>query len=340
MPILDINKFSGSLKTALQPFYLIHGEEELLRIEATDSLRAAAKQHGYLTRESHSVYDAHFDWQIIWQTAHSAGLFAEQKWLEIHCFTNKIGKTGIEILQQLAENPPENVAWLITFPKLERAQLQSKWFTTLSQHGMVLEAKPIVGVALSAWINERLQQNGYDAETDAVSLFAERVEGNLLAAKQELDKITLLYPQGHLITASEAEQVIAQVSRFDVFQLASAWMSGDARRTLRLLDSLQADNDEPVLLLWALTEDLRMLIRLTATLKQGKSVASVRNELRLWGDKQTLAPQVLTRISTTHLIQALQTCAEIDRQIKGVSEGNAWGTLRQLVMHLAAFQAA
>ena len=162
------------------------------------------------------------------------------------------------------------------------------------------------------------------------------MEGNLLAAAQEIDKLALLYPKGHLLTLAEAENAVANVARFDVFQLSSAWMRGDIRRSAQLLESLQAEGEEPVLLLWSLSEDIRTLIRLSAALKQGRSVQSVRNELRLWGDKQHSAPPAAARISPARLTAALQECARIDRQIKGAEDGDAWDGIKRLIARLAA----
>lgn len=336
MPALDINRLSGSLNAPLQALYVIHGEEELLRIEALDTLRQAAKQQGYLNRETHIADGASFDWNALLAQAASTGLFADLKLLEIAIPGGKPGKNGGDALQWLAQNLPQDTVTVISLPKLERAQTQAKWFTALAQHGTVLEAKAVTGTALPGWIRERLAKHGLDIEADALLLFAERVEGNLLAAKQEIDKLALLHPQGHLISMAEAETAVANVARFDVFQLAAAWMAGDTARTVRLLDGLQAEGEEPVLPLWALAEDIRTLLRLTAALKQGKTVAAIRNELRLWGDKQTLAPQAVSRIAPARLIAALQECAKIDRQIKGAEPGDAWTGFRQLVGSLAA----
>lgn len=330
------NWFSGSPNAPLQPLYVIHGEEELLRIEALDQLRRAAKAQGYLNRESHLADGTSFDWNALLAQAASAGLFADLKLLEISIPSGKPGKNGGDALQWLAENPPEDTVSVISLPKLERAQTQSKWFAALAKHGSVFEAKAVGPAALPAWIRERLARHGLDIETEALALFAERVEGNLLAAVQEIGKLALLHPQGHLLTLADAEAAVANVARFDVFQLAAAWMSGDAARTLRLLDGLEAEGEEPVLALWALAEDIRTLLRLAAALKQGKSVAAVRNELRLWGDKQHHAAQAAARISPACLVAALQECARIDRQIKGAESGDAWTGFRRLTGALAA----
>lgn len=334
MAQMDIEQLSPDLP--LKPLYVIHGEEDLLRVEALDVLRQAARQQGYLNREVYSADSASFDWQELLHAAGSMGLFADLKLLEIHIPGGKPGKAGGDALQELAGRLPEDTAVVLMLPKLERAQMQAKWFAALAKHGVVLEAKAVSGAALPQWIQGRLKQAGLEIEADALSLFAERVEGNLLAAKQEIDKLALLHPRGHLLNVADAEAAVANVARFDVFQLAGAWMSGDAARTARLLEGLEADGEEPVMLLWALAEDIRTLIRLTAALKQGQSVQSVRNSLRLWGDKQTLAPMAVRRISIARLLAALQDCAKIDCMIKGAEVGNAWAEFKHLTLELAA----
>lgn len=334
MAQMDIEQLSPDLP--LKPLYVIHGEEDLLRVEALDVLRQAARQQGYLNREVYSADSASFDWQELLHAAGSMGLFADLKLLEIHIPGGKPGKAGGDALQELAGRLPEDTAVVLMLPKLERAQMQAKWFAVLAKHGVVLEAKAVSGAALPQWIQGRLKQAGLEIEADALSLFAERVEGNLLAAKQEIDKLALLHPRGHLVNMADAEAAVANVARFDVFQLAGAWMSGDAARTARLLEGLEADGEEPVMLLWALAEDIRILIRLTAALKQGQSVQSVRNSLRLWGDKQTLAPMAVRRISIARLLAALQDCAKIDCMIKGAEVGNAWAEFKHLTLELAA----
>ncbi|MDK4575711.1 DNA polymerase III subunit delta [Kingella kingae] len=335
MAELSWKMLESSLQRPLSPLYLIHGEEELLRLEAVDATRAAAKQQQYLNREVYTVDSANFDWQPLLAEANSVSLFASQKLLEIHIPNGKVGKQGGDALQQLAQQLPADTVMLLVLPKLDKTQTQSKWFTALAKNGMVLEAKPIVGNALPAWIRERLAAQGLDIDADALQLFTERVEGNLLAAKQEIEKLGLLYAQGHVLSLDDVQAAIANVARFDVFDLSSAWLGGDTKRVVRLLEGLEAEGDEPVLALWSVAEDIRTVIRLSAALKQGKTAQQVRNELRLWGDKQTLMPKAAARLSVAQLINSLQECAKIDRQIKGAESGDAWASFRHLVMTLA-----
>lgn len=320
----------------LHPLYLIHGEEELLRVETVDALRAAAKEQGYLNRQVFSNDNNDFDWQDVLTNTNSTGLFADLKLLEIHLPNGKVGKIGADILLNFAQKPPEHTVIVVVLPKLERAQNQSKWFTTLSKYAIIAEAKPININALPTWLNRRLQQHHLSMDPHALTLFAQRVEGNLLAAKHEIEKLALLYPEGTCLNVEQIEQDVANVARFDIFQLAEAWMSGNILRLIRLLENLQTNDEEPVLPLWALTEDIRMLIRLSAAIKQGQSAHSVRNELKLWGNKLQYAPQTATRLKPARLIKALQECARIDRIIKGAENGNAWAEFKYLISTLAA----
>ena len=334
MAAISTERLLPQLKQPLQALYVLHGDEALLRIEALDAIRAAAKEQGYLNRETHTP-DTAADWQDFLASANSIGLFAELKLLEIHLPGGKPGKAGGEALEQLAANLPPDTVTVILLPKLERAQTQAKWFAALIRSGTVAEAKAVDAQALPGWIRGRLAQHQLSIDNEALALFAERVEGNLLAAKQEIDKLALLYPAGHELGIAETEAAVADVARFDVFQLAAAWMSGEPARVVRLLEGLEADGEEPVMLLWMLADDIRTLIRLTAALKQGQTVAQVRNSLRLWGSKQQLAPLAVRRIATPRLIAALQECARIDRIIKGAETGEAWPAIRQLLVSLA-----
>lgn len=315
--------------------YLIHGEEDLLRLEAIDKIRTGAREQQYSEREV-VIIESGFDWSSLLASVQSVGLFADKKLLEIHLPSGKPGKEGAAILQQLAEHLPESTCLMLILPKLERTQIQSKWFASWVKVAQVYEAKAVSQTALPQWIKKRLAEEKLSIDNDALALFAEKVEGNLLAAKQEIDKIVLIHPAGHIVTLPEAQAAVANVARFDVFQLSAAWMSGNSERMVRLLDGLAAESNEPVLLLWVISEDIRTLLRLLAAQKQGKPLSELRQSLRLWGEKQTLAPVAAKRIGVKRLLDALQTCAHIDRQIKGVEDGDAWSDVKHLFLTLTA----
>ncbi|UJB32566.1 DNA polymerase III subunit delta [Chromobacterium sp. Beijing] len=334
MPSLSPDALIAALGKGLAPLYLIHGEEALLALEAADALRQAVREQGYQEREVLTV-EAGFDWSQLRDAMSSVSLFAERKLLEIRIPNGKPGTEGAEALQQLAAQPPQDTVTLITLPKLERAQQQSKWFQALEKLAVTAEARLVGRAELPGWITRRLKAQGQVLGGEALAFFVDRVEGNLLAARQEVDKLALLYPAGEL-TLEQLRAAVANVARFDVFHLSESWLAGDVPRVLRMLDGLMAEGEAPVLVLWSLTEDVRMLLRLRQGLKDGRNARDMARELRLWGDKQRLAEPALRRIGPRKLMTALDECARIDRQIKGVEVGDPWQTMRGLAGLLAA----
>lgn len=322
------------LSRPLSSLYLIYGDEDLLRFEALDALRETAKNQEFAMREAFFV-DSKTDWTEILAAVESQGLFSDKKLLEIHIPTGKPGVAGANALIDLAGKLNDDTTVVIFLPKLEKAQTQAKWFATLAKAAQVFEAKAVSAADLPQWIRHRLSAHKLQIDEDALLLFAERVEGNLMAANQEIEKLALLHQAGAVVSLEDAQNAVANVARFDVFQLSNAWLSGDVPRVVRLIDALEAEGEEPILLLWSVSEDIRTLLRLHAALKQGQSIMQVRNPLRLWGEKQTLAPLALKRIGVRRLMNALQTCAVADQQIKGVAQGKAWQTARQMLIELA-----
>ena len=333
MPSLSPDALGAALAKGLAPLYLVHGEEALLALEAADAVRAAARAAGYLEREVLTV-EAGFDWSQLSDAMSSVSLFASLKLLEIRIPGGKPGTEGSEALQRLAASPPADTLTLITLPKLDKTQQQGKWFAALEKAGLAVEARPVGRAELPGWITRRLKAQGQQLGGEALEFFVERVEGNLLAARQEVDKLALLYPKGELSLA-DLQAAVANVARFDVFQLSESWLAGDAPRLMRMLDGLMAEGEAPVLVLWSLSEDVRMLLRLRQGLKDGRQLRDMARELRLWGDKQRLAEPALRRIGPRKLMDALSECARIDRQIKGVEPGEPWQTMRALATKLA-----
>ena len=322
------------LSRPLSSLYLIYGDEDLLRFEVLDALRETAKNQGFAMREAFFV-DSKTDWTEILAAVESQGLFSDKKLLEIHIPTGKPGVAGANALIDLAGKLNDDTTVVIFLPKLEKTQTQAKWFATLAKAAQVFEAKAVSAADLPQWIRHRLSAHKLQIDEDALLLFAERVEGNLMAANQEIEKLALLHQAGAVVSLEDAQNAVANVARFDVFQLSNAWLSGDVPRVVRLMDALEAEGEEPILLLWSVSEDIRTLLRLHAAFKQGQSMMQVRNPLRLWGEKQTLAPLALKRIGVRRLMNALQTCAMADQQIKGVAQGKAWQTARQMLIELA-----
>ncbi|WP_293763518.1 DNA polymerase III subunit delta [uncultured Aquitalea sp.] len=334
MPQLSPDALEAALSRGLAPLYVIHGDEALLALEAADLVRAQSRDMGYQEREVLTV-EAGFDWSQLRDAMSSVSLFASLKLLEIRIPGGKPGSEGGEALQRLAEAPPDDTVTLITLPKLERAQQQSKWFSALEKSAVVVEARTVGRQELPGWIARRMKRQGQSLPAEALEFFADRVEGNLLAARQEVDKLALLHPPGE-VSLEQVREAVANVARFDVFHLSEAWLSGDTARVQRMLDGLLAEGESPVLVLWSFTEDVRMLLRLRQGLKEGRQVRDLARELRLWGDKQRLAEPALRRIGPRKLMTALAECARIDQQIKGVDGNDPWHSIRSLATLLSA----
>jgi DNA polymerase III subunit delta len=316
-------------RSGLKALYTIHGDEPLLAQEAADALRAAARAAGYSERQVFTVSGAHVDWSTVLGAAQSMGLFADQKIIEIRIPSGKPGKDGSLALQQYCERLAEGVLTLVHLPRLDRQQQQGAWFQALDAAGVCVRVDPVERHALPSWIAQRLAVQAQrvpdgDAGQQALAFFADRVEGNLLAAHQELQKLALLYPAGEL-SLEQIEAAVLDVARFDTFQLAPAVLAGQAGRALRMLDSLKAE-----------AEDIRALKRARDALNGGKPLPMALREARVWGDKErvfeALVPQ-LDDAALSRLVDAASTC---DGLAKGLRHpdwpADAWDGLRRLLL--------
>lgn len=337
MPSLAIEKLPTHLKKSLAPLYIIHGEELLLAIEAADLLRQHTRSLGF-EREVLQV-DGHFDWDALWHALGALSLFADKKLLELRFPAGKIGQEGAAQLQKLAAQPPSpDVVILLIFPKLEGQTQKSKWFSSLEKIGVVLAAHAVEREQLGAWIVQRLRAQQQTLSHEGEQLFVDRVEGNLLAAKQEIERLALLAPKGEL-SLDLLDRTVGNVARFDPFDLASAWMQNDAARARRMVRTLQQEGESEVLILWTMSEDIRALLQIHEGRLHGRDLQTLCRDHRIWGRKRQLIEPALQRFKPARLIAALHDCAKIDRIIKGAQMGDAWDKLEKLLLRLCDFNA-
>ena len=335
------DQLAGHLaRGGLKPVYTLFGDEPLLAQEAADALRAAARAAGYSERQVFTVSGAHFDWSSVLGAAQSMGLFADQKLIEIRIPSGKPGKEGSAALQQYCEHLGEGLLTLVHLPKLDRLQQQSAWFQALDRAGAVLRVDPVERPALPSWIAQRLAAQGQkvqagEAGQQALAFFADRVEGNLLAAHQELQKLSLLHPAGEL-SFEQIEAAVLDVARFDTYQLAPAIFTGQAARALRMLDGLKAEGEAAVPVHWMLASDLLALKRARDALCAGRPLPMALREAKVWGDKERLFEPLLPGLDDarlSHLIEAASIC---DGVIKGLRRpdwpDDAWDALRRLAL--------
>ena len=332
------------LQRGLKPLYTLHGDEPLLIQEAADEIRAAARAQGFTERTVHTVAGANFDWSEVLAAGGSLSLFADKQVVEIRIPSGKPGKEGSPAIQHLAEIAPGNdsTLTLVLLPKLDRQTKTGAWFSALENNGITVQLDPVERQALPQWIAQRMATQGQrvvagDEGQRTLQFFADRVEGNLLAAHQEIQKLGLLYPAGEL-NFEQVESAVLNVARYDVFKLSEAVLAGQGARVQRMLDGLKAEGEAAVLVHYTLSEDIRALKRVKDSMAAGRPLPMALREQRVWGLKERLYERVLPRLTTTALDNMLHSAHLVDGIVKGLKApgwpGDAWQALHRLAMTL------
>jgi DNA polymerase-3 subunit delta len=334
---------TGRNKTSLQSLYVLSGDEPLLVMEAMDQLRAAAKKFDYTEREVF-MHERAFDWGNLLSVGQTMSLFGDKRWLELRIPSGKPGRDGAEALKQFAtqivaqQNSGElpDTVVCIVLPRIDAKTKTAAWFTALDAVGMAVQIDTIERTHMPQWILGRLKNQGQTVEAGpagqrALAFMVEQFEGNLIAAHQEIQKLGLLYPAGQLSEA-EIRVAILKVARYDIFELSAALLAGDLARLNRMLDGLKGEGEPLPLILWSVTEELRLLAKFKIASESGESVQQLLKTYRIWGAREKLYPAALRRIGTHALWRAIQVAAGLDRQAKGLSAAelpaDPWDGLR------------
>ncbi|SNR65348.1 DNA polymerase III, delta subunit [Methylobacillus rhizosphaerae] len=321
------------LSQTLAPLYVLMGDEPLAQRESLDAIRAAARAAGHDERTRLTV-ERHFNWQQITAFGQSISLFASRRILEINIPSGKPGVDGSKALLALAEQPIPDTVTIVILPKLERDAKNSAWFAALENHGISLTLSEITPAALPQWIATRLAQQGQHTDKETLEFIAHQVEGNLLAAHQEIQKLGLLYAEGTL-DGNNVREAVLNVSRYDAFQLGDAVLSGDTEHAVRILHGLRDEGAQPVAIMSALAWVLRGLVKVKYAETQGSNLNSAMQQARIYGDRQNLVKRALNRLSMRHLEAALQKLAEIDKAAKGLLNQDPWLEISRLCFGLA-----
>jgi DNA polymerase-3 subunit delta len=326
------DQLASRLEKSFAPVYAIHGDEPLLALEAGDAVRAAARKRGFSERQV-LVAQRGFDWSELRNAGASMSLFGDRKLIELRVPTGKPGTDGAAAIQAYCASPsPDNVL-LVTLPRLDRNTQNSAWFGALGEAGVLVEVQPVERARLPEWIGARLAQNGQRASREVLEFLAERVEGNLLAAHQEVQKLALLAPAGEL--ALEAvEDAVTDVARFEPAAASVAMLSGDLARYARVLDGLRGEGEAPTFVLWVLSEDVRALMRVHQGLAAARPLEQLLRENRVWRPRENAFRTALRRIPKAKLRAALSRCVLIDRSIKGLAGANPWDEFLKLGLEL------
>jgi DNA polymerase-3 subunit delta len=325
LPALRKQLATGELK----PVYLLAGEEHLLLLEAADALRARAKELGYVEREVLDA-EANFDWNQLAQSASAMSLFATRKLIDLRLPSGKPGKEGIQTITEYCGNPPPDTVLLITATQWSKAH-ETSWVAAVEKAGVFVPLWPLKPNELPDWVAQRMAARGLKPTRDAIEALVERIEGNLLAAAQEIDKLALLQGDKPL-DAATLEDLVADSARFDVFKLADAALAGDASRALRILAGLRAEGEQVVGLLGWLLNQLQLLARLANA--RGNPAAAFKAE-RIWPAREAIYKKALSRADRTHWDACLIQAGWVDRLGKGRGTGDAWLELERLLVAIA-----
>jgi DNA polymerase-3 subunit delta len=344
---------TAGLAQGLKPLYVIQGDEPLLQQECLDELRQSAHARGFVERVVFRVAGVRFDWSEVWSQTQSRGLFAQQQVVEIHIPSGKPGKDGGQVLTQLADmaramrdemvnGAAQELLLLVVLPTLDKTQRQSNWFLALERSAEVCQVQKIEPSALPAWLALRLALQGHQVKAgvqgvQTLQFFADRVEGNTLAAHQEIQKLALLYPPGEL-SFEQVSAAVLNVARFDVFKLSQAVLSGQFARVERMLEGLQAEGEAAVLVHYTLAEEVRVLCRIKLSLAKGQALPMALREQRVWGVREKLIERVIPHLSLSVLEHHLLAAHQLDGVVKGLKSAlwphDAWFALHQWAFSL------
>ena len=321
------------LQKTLQPLYTVFGDELLLCNEAADAIRTTARREGYSEREIFTV-DHHFNWSELRRCSSSLSLFGERRVMDIRIPSGKPGIQGSAALEEYCRALPPDTLTLVILPKIDRQAAATKWFKALEGAGVTIPVYAVERANLPAWIGQRLGMQKQGADHDTLQFLADKVEGNLLAAYQELKKLALLYPAGPL-SFEQVKDSVLDVARYDVYKLSAAMMEGESARYTRVLEGLRGEGMALPLIVFTLAGQIRTLITVRKGLDTGRPSDQLMNQIRARIDQQKLLESAARRLTLKQLSQALLHLSTIDRISKGAAKGDAWDELMQLGLRLA-----
>jgi len=322
---LKADQLDSALQKNLKPVYLISGDEPLQVGEAADAVRAAARRAGFSVREV-IVIETGNEWPQFSAEADSLSIFADQKLIDLRLPSGKPGQEGSKLLQHYCKNPPDDTLLLITAGKLESSAQKSQWLQAIDNLGVVIQIWPLQGAELQNWLQRRAERKGMHLDNEAARSLVGRIEGNLLAAAQEIEKLFILHGPARL-DKTMIEAAVADSSRFDVFKLIDSLLAGKLNRSVKILHSLQADGTAAPVVLWAISREIRSLYQMKTAVKFGENLEALYKKLQVWEQRKPLVQDALRRVGERQLQDLLASCAKADQQIKGQLAGDEWESL-------------
>lgn len=336
MAHLRAEKLEQALQSHLRNIYLVTGDDPLLMQESCDAIRQAAYQAGFVERD---IFQANhlFDWSQLNSSANSLSLFAEKKLLEVRLDSKKISNAGVKAIETLCAEVSEDNLLLIIMPKIDKRQQKSPWFSAIERTGDIVQVWPIPAPQLPRWIDQRLKKAGLQADSHAIDILVSRIEGNLLAAVQEIEKLKLLAPEG-LVNAKLMASAVMDSARYDVFSLVDKALHGDGRAAAKSLHGLHAEGTEAPAVLWALAREIRLLYNLAYAMQAGDRFDYIASRNGVWDNRKPLIKQALKRLNMTDLQELLRQSNHVDQLIKGIKTGDVWSNLLNITLRLSGTQ--
>lgn len=328
------NQLTSHLKKSLLPCYLVTGDEHLLVQEALDEIRASARALGFGSRDLF-VQTTGFDWGNLARAGGNLSLFAEKRIIELRLPTGKPGVSGSAAISDFTDDAGDDLMFIVSAPKLDRNSQNAKWVKALDAVGGVIQIWPVGIRDLPSWINDRMKKMGLQPERDAVRLIADRVEGNLMAAQQEIEKLRLILGEGP-VTVDDVDSAVADSSRFDVYKLVDAAVGGDAARAIRILGGIRTEGVDAVIVMWALTRELRMLAGLSDNMRAGLDLSGGMRKAGVWQSRESLIRACIGRHQATGFYSLLHLVRQADAAAKGQALADPWQLAAEIVMALSA----
>ncbi len=326
----------NDLKKKQYPIYMVCGDEPLQHREAVDMLRKAAKYYGYDEREVY-IADSKFDWNILLNAANELSLFATKRLIEIHLPSGKPSDRGAALIHY-SENLPQDIILLIVAGKIEAATRKSKWYKAIDKAARIIPIWPIEGPQLNQWLSRRLQAKGLNLQADSIQLFSDRIEGNLLAADQEIEKLSLLFPAADQMISLDHEQLSNAVfdsARYNLFDLFDCALSGDLKRASRMLYGLQREGLSVILIMSLVAKEVRMLARMSAIMQQNQNIQAAMKGFYIYPMRKNLLTQTIRNSQAEHWQKILKQLLLADKIAKGAEQGNPWDMMQLILADIA-----
>jgi len=331
---ISANQLLSQLDKSLLPCYLVTGDEPLLVQESLDAIRVAARRQGFGSRELY-FQTTGFDWTELSSAGGNLSLFAERQLVELRLPTGKPGVKGSAAIADFVARADDDILFIVSAPKLDRNGAKAKWFRTIDEHGGVVQVWPVDARELPRWIAARMKATGMVPDRDAVRLIADRVEGNLLAAQQEIEKLRLLHGEGQ-ISAADVDAAVAVSSRFDVYKLVDAAIAGQAGRAIQILYGIRTEGVEPAIVVWALTRELRTLAALADTVVAGTDLSAAMRSAYVWKNRQGIVRACVGRHQAVDFYRLLKASRGADAAAKGQKRADPWQLVTRILLELAS----